>query len=85
MVGGSGGAVVAVGQENVLAVAVPVDEQLDPVASGEAVGVSLQGDHFGGVAGGLALVGLGAVVSGGAARELPVERPVAIERQFWFL
>lgn len=79
MVGGSGGAVVAVGQENVLAVAVPVDEQLDPVASGEAVGVSLQGDHFGGVAGGLALVGLGAVVSGGAARELPVERPVAVD------
>lgn len=78
VVGRAGGAVVPIRQEDVLAVRVPVDVEADAAAVLEGGGEGGQGSDLGGVAGGEALVGLGAGRGGGAAGEGPLVVPVAV-------
>lgn len=79
VVGRPGVAVVAERAEDVLAVAVPVDVQLDAPAGGQSRSEGGQAAHLGRVAGGLALVGLVAGVGGRAARDGPLVGPVAVD------
>ncbi len=72
-------AVVAIRQKDVLPVAVPVDVELDAFVGSEGGGEGREGLHLGRVAGGLAFVGLGAGGRGGAAGELPLVGPVAVD------
>ncbi|CAH0015905.1 unnamed protein product [Clonostachys rhizophaga] len=74
------GLLVAEGGEDVLAVAVPVDEELDLGGVAELADEPVEPPVLGGVGGGFAAVGLGARVGGGAARVgVPAELPVAVD------
>lgn len=74
------GLLVAEGGEDVLAVAVPVDEELDLGGVAEPADEAVEPPVLGGVGGSLAAVGLGARVGGGAARVgVPAELPVAVD------
>lgn len=73
------GAVKSVREEDVLAEAVPVDVELDTLAVLESLGEGDESLVLGGVAGREALVGLAALVGRGAAGELPLVRPVAVD------
>jgi hypothetical protein len=77
-VGGVDVAVVAVGLENVLSVAVPVDEELDAVSSGDLLGEGNEASDLGRVTCGQALVGLIARVRRCAATDAPLVRPIAV-------
>lgn len=71
---------VAEGREDVLPVAVPVDEQLDAGAVAELAHELVEALVLGRVGGGLAFVGLGARVRGGAEGvRVPGEGPVAVD------
>ncbi|CAG9983104.1 unnamed protein product [Clonostachys byssicola] len=78
--GGVEGLLVAEGGEDVLAVAVPVDEELDLGGVAEAADEAVEPLVLGGVGWCFAAVGLGARVCGGAARVgVPAELPVAVD------
>ncbi|VUC20318.1 unnamed protein product [Clonostachys rosea] len=78
--GGVEGLLVAEGGEDVLAVAVPVDEELDARRVAQLADELVESFILGGVGGGLAAVGLGARVGGGAAGVgVPAELPVAVD------
>ena len=79
MVGSAGLAVIAVGQQDVLAVGVPVDEQLNALAGSDRGCEGGQSPHLGSITRGLTLVRLSASRRGGAAGEFPLVGPVPIQ------
>lgn len=62
-----------------MAIRVPVDVEFDPGGLGDGHGVVYEDAVFGGVTGGLAAVGFVAGVGGGAAGDVPLVWPVAVD------
>lgn len=73
------GAVVAERPEKVLSVRVDVKVQTDSAPGFQRINLRFNSAQFGRVAGGLALVGLGAGICAGATGDLPFVRPVAVD------